>query len=74
MEALGAFSERGVNLTRIESRPRRRGLGRYMFFCDLEGGLADEQVAGAIAELRGKAESVRVLGSYPIGHSGIPGL
>ena len=33
------FSSRGVNLTRIESRPLRRGLGRYMFFCDLEGAL-----------------------------------
>lgn len=73
VEALGAFSDRGVNLTRIESRPRRRGLGRYMFFCDLEGGLADDTVADAIGELRVKAESVRVLGSYPVGGGGIPG-
>ena len=37
VEALTEFSSRDVNLTRIESRPLRQGLGRYMFFCDLEG-------------------------------------
>jgi prephenate dehydratase len=67
VEALGAFSERGVNLTRIESRPRRRGLGRYMFFLDCEGSQEAPGVAAAIADLRTKAESVRVLGSYPTG-------
>jgi prephenate dehydratase len=66
VDALGEFSTRGVNLSRIESRPMRQGLGRYMFFCDLEGALAEETVAEAIEALRGKAESVRILGSYPI--------
>jgi prephenate dehydratase len=65
VNALHEFSSRGVNLSRIESRPLRQGLGRYMFFCDLEGALEDESVAGAVAALRSKAESVRVLGSYP---------
>jgi prephenate dehydratase len=74
VEALQAFSERGVNLTRIESRPLRRGLGRYMFFCDLEGSNEQEEVSGAIEELRGKAESVRILGSYPVATAtGVPG-
>ncbi len=72
VEALGVFSRRGVNLTRIESRPRRRGLGRYMFFCDCEGSLGDQPLADAIGELRSKAESVRVLGSYPTRTRGIP--
>jgi prephenate dehydratase len=67
VEALRAFSDRQVNLTRIESRPLRRGLGRYMFFVDLEGAMADESVAEALEDLRTKAESVRVLGSYPVG-------
>jgi prephenate dehydratase len=67
VNALGEFSERGINLTRIESRPLRSGLGRYMFFCDLEGAEDDELVAAAIAQLRSKAESVRILGSYPVG-------
>ncbi|HEX5526737.1 MAG TPA: prephenate dehydratase [Solirubrobacterales bacterium] len=66
VNALSEFSGRGINLTRIESRPLRQGLGRYMFFCDLEGGEADPAVAEAIAELRAKAESVRILGSYPL--------
>jgi prephenate dehydratase len=73
VEALTEFSSREVNLTRIESRPLRRGLGRYMFFCDLEGSIAEGPVAGAIEALRGKAESVRVLGSYPVAVRGIPG-
>jgi len=74
VEALQGFSERGVNLTRIESRPLRRGLGRYMFFLDLEGAGEQEEVAAAIGELRGKAESVRILGSYPVASgTGVPG-
>ena len=73
VEALTEFSSRGVNLTRIESRPLRQGLGRYMFFCDLDGAAGDGPVDEAIRALRGKAESVRVLGSYPISTSGMPG-
>jgi prephenate dehydratase len=74
VEALTEFSSRQVNLTRIESRPlREAGLGRYMFFCDLEGRIADRGVAEAIEALRSKAESVRVLGSYPLRTRGIPG-
>ena len=67
VDALREFSSRGVNLSRIESRPLRQGLGRYMFFCDLEGALSDPAVEEAVGALRGKAESVRILGSYPTG-------
>jgi prephenate dehydratase len=67
VEALREFSSRDVNLSRIESRPLRQGLGRYMFFCDLEGAAAEGPVAEAIEALRSKAESVRILGSYPVG-------
>lgn len=72
VDALAEFSSRGVNLSRIESRPLRRGLGRYMFFCDIEGAADAEDVSGALEGLRGKAESVRLLGSYPLQASGIP--
>ena len=65
VNALREFSGREVNLTRIESRPLRLGLGRYMFFCDLEGALSEVPVKEAVEALRGKAESVRILGSYP---------
>jgi len=64
--ALGEFSSRGINLSRIESRPLRSELGRYMFFVDLDGRVDAEPVAAAIEALRGKAESVRILGSYPL--------
>jgi prephenate dehydratase len=67
VEALLEFSQRQINLTRIESRPLRQGLGRYMFFIDLEGNVAEPLVEEAVEGLRGKAESVRLLGSYPTG-------
>ncbi len=65
VNALQEFSSREVNLSRIESRPLRQELGRYMFFCDLEGALTEGPVAAAVEALRGKADSVRILGSYP---------
>jgi prephenate dehydratase len=72
VEALTEFSDREVNLVRIESRPLRQGLGRYMFFVDLDGADTDPVVAAAIDALRGKAENVRVLGSYPISPERLP--
>jgi len=66
VDALAEFSSRGINLSRIESRPQRSELGRYFFFVDADGSLDDELVAAAIEALRTKAESVRILGSYPI--------
>jgi prephenate dehydratase len=64
VHALQELAERGVNLTRIESRPRRTSLGHYMFFVDLEGGAQEPPVAEALAALRGRVEELRVLGSY----------
>ncbi|HWB70299.1 MAG TPA: prephenate dehydratase [Solirubrobacterales bacterium] len=66
VDALQEFSSRGINLTRIESRPLRSGLGRYMFFCDLEGSTEDAPVKDAISALASQAASVRILGSYPV--------
>jgi prephenate dehydratase len=65
VRCLTEFASRDINLTRIESRPRREGLGTYMFFADLEGNAADPVVAEAIAGLRLHCDDVRVLGSYP---------
>lgn len=64
VRCLSELAFRGVNLTRIESRPRRQGLGRYMFFVDIEGAREEAQVADAIEALGGQAETLRVLGSY----------
>jgi prephenate dehydratase len=66
VSCLAEFASRGVNLTRIESRPRKLGLGRYMFFADLEGRDSDAHVAGGLEGLGGHAESLRVLGSFPV--------
>jgi prephenate dehydratase len=62
---LNELASRGVNLTRIESRPGRVRLGHYRFFADLEGAADREPVAGALAALRDRVETIRVLGSYP---------
>jgi prephenate dehydratase len=65
VRCLAEFAERDVNLTRIESRPRRQRLGEYMFFLDLDGRSDDAAVASAIGGLRSHADVVRVLGSFP---------
>ncbi|MCW2951180.1 MAG: Prephenate dehydratase [Conexibacter sp.] len=65
VRCLSEFAFRGVNLTRIESRPRRQGLGRYMFFADLEGRASEDPVAQALSAVRGHVEHLRVLGSFP---------
>src|SRR5262245_20841607 len=74
VDALQVFSDREINLTRIESRPLRRGLGRYQFFVDIEGAAGEEPLSEAIEALRSVAESVRVLGSWPTSAPpGVPG-
>jgi prephenate dehydratase len=65
VDCLTEFSSRKISLTRIESRPRRIGLGNYMFFCDLEGAASNPEVAAAIAGLGAHCDTVRVLGSFP---------
>jgi len=62
---LGEFAGREINLTKIESRPRRERLGHYMFFVDLEGSPREKAVREALHGLRALCEEVRVLGSYP---------
>ena len=65
VRCLSELAFRGINLTRIESRPLKRRLGHYLFLCDLEGHEEDPAVAEAIERLRVHCEVVRVLGSYP---------
>jgi len=62
---LEQFAARGVNLSRIESRPLGDELGRYSFSIDAEGHLADERVAEALIGLHRVCPYVRFLGSYP---------
>jgi len=65
VRCLEQFARRDINLTKIESRPRREGLGSYVFFADLGGRAGEGPVAEAIAALRALCEEVRLLGSYP---------
>jgi prephenate dehydratase len=65
VDVLRELSDRDINLTRIESRPRRVALGHYMFFADLDGHESDEHVAEALAALGRRVETLRLLGSYP---------
>jgi prephenate dehydratase len=62
---LGAFAGRGVNLSRLESRPSRTARWEYVFWVDLDADAADPVAAAAIDDLRAEAQMVRVLGSYP---------
>ena len=64
---LGQFAARNINLTRLESRPTKQGLGDYCFAIDLSGHLADEVVADCLRDLRAGLAGVKFLGSYPAG-------
>jgi prephenate dehydratase len=66
VRVLSELADREVNLTKIESRPRRVQLGHYMFFADLEGGVGEAPVRDALGALGERVETLKVLGSYPI--------
>jgi chorismate mutase/prephenate dehydratase len=65
-ELLAPFSEAGVSMTRLESRPARHTLWEYVFYVDVEGHQDDPNVASALAELERRAAYLKVLGSYPV--------
>jgi prephenate dehydratase len=65
MDILGQFAVRDVNLSRIESRPTGDGIGRYCFFIDCEGHVAQARVGEALMGLHRICSEVRFLGSYP---------
>ncbi|GAA2634075.1 prephenate dehydratase [Dactylosporangium fulvum] len=65
LAVLTELAVRGVNLTRIESRPTGERLGRYVFFLDCGGHVADAQMGEALQGLRRICADVRFLGSYP---------
>lgn len=66
-QALGAFAEMEINLTKIESRPSRKALGDYIFYIDLEGHREDAGVKRALKKLEKKASFMKILGSYSKG-------
>ncbi len=62
---LEPFSKRNINLAKIESRPMKKKAWEYIFFLDMEGHAADENVRIAIDELKGYCQFLKILGSYP---------
>lgn len=62
---LGELADRGINMLKIESRPDRRSLGRYIFLVDIEGHREDAVVTEALRGVQKRAALFRVLGSYP---------
>ncbi|MCI0400148.1 MAG: prephenate dehydratase [Gammaproteobacteria bacterium] len=64
-QMLEAFASNGISMTRIESRPSRRGMWEYVFFVDIEGHAEDQQIAKALSQLAERASMVKLLGSYP---------
>ena len=65
LELLEQFSVRGINMTRLESRPTKDSLGSYCFSIDFEGHVLDERVGEALMGLKRVCAEVRFLGSYP---------
>ncbi|HXC19510.1 MAG TPA: prephenate dehydratase [Acidimicrobiales bacterium] len=63
---LGRFAARDINLTKLESRPTKRGLGDYCFVIEFEGHVADDVVADCLADLQAHLTRVKFLGSYPV--------
>lgn len=66
VKPLQILAERGINMSRIESRPTKRSLGDYLFFIDIEADLRDALVQQALTELKGCTETLRILGSYDV--------
>ncbi len=65
LRLLEPLARRGLNLSRIQSRPTRRKLWEYAFFLDVEGHAEDPEMAEALLELQGACASLKILGSYP---------
>lgn len=63
--AMRPFADRGINLTKIESRPTGTGMGNYIFLLDLEGHIDEPHVQQAITELQRHTSTFKVLGAYP---------
>ncbi|BDG06634.1 prephenate dehydratase [Anaeromyxobacter oryzae] len=64
-EVLGEFARRGINLSKIESRPTKRTMGHYVFYLDFEGHRAEPACAEALACVLGRVHTLWLLGSYP---------
>lgn len=71
-EMLTELALRGINLSRIESRPQKGKLGQYRFYLDLDGHVSEQRVGDALAALHRRCQQLRFLGSYPKAEPGPP--
>jgi len=62
---LGAFANRNINLTKLESRPGRERPWEYVFYVDFEGHINDDLCKDALEDIKGKTSFIKILGSYP---------
>jgi prephenate dehydratase len=66
LKPIEIFARRGINLSRIESRPTRRSFGEYIFFIDLEGNANDKPIQEALAELSTQTQVLKIFGNYQV--------
>lgn len=67
--ALGVFARKGINLTKIESRPSKKSPWEYLFFIDFQGNLTQDHVMAAMEEIKAYTRDIIILGSYPEGRT-----
>ena len=68
LDILKPFSEEGINMTRIESRPDKKKMWEYNFFIDILGHMSDAAVTTALEKIKNEALFLKILGSYPVGN------
>jgi len=66
-DLLGEFASRNINLTKIESRPSKMGLGDYLFYIDMEGHRSDRDISVALNNIEKIVDWLKIIGSYPLG-------
>lgn len=64
-EILGEFANKGIDLTKIESRPTKKVLGDYLFYIDMKGHIEDRIIKDTLDRVKGKVGMLKILGSYP---------
>jgi prephenate dehydratase len=63
-EILSVFAKKSINLTKIESRPSKRGMGKYLFFIDMEGHRKEPKIKDALNDVKRNVDFFKILGSY----------
>ena len=63
-EILRIFAQENINLTKIESRPSKRGMGKYLFFIDMQGHINESHINKTLSTIKAEVNMLKVLGSY----------